>query len=240
MIEKDPNYWINPGFFIKYKDRFDLRKLARDRSLKHAVVNERTVEIPFTIKSIASLNEKSWILDLGCSESILPLQLAPLGFNVVGLDMRMYPYQADNFHFVNGDILNLPFKENSFDAVCCISTIEHIGIGFYNDSLSDDKADVAAVKQIKKVLKPNGHLILTVPFGKYLVTKQQRIYDMDRLSELFLGLTIKDIRYFIKEDSKIYKSNYWRRVSQAEISNADFSEDWTRSVCCVHLVKDDF
>ena len=45
---------------------------------------------------------------------------------------------------IKGDICNLPFKENSFDFILCNHVLEHI---------HDDKQ---AMKELSRVLKPNG------------------------------------------------------------------------------------
>lgn len=53
---------------------------------------------------------------------------------------------------VKMDILAIPFNENTFDVVLCNHVLEHV----------DD--DIAAMKEIKRVLKPGGFAILQVPF----------------------------------------------------------------------------
>ena len=129
----EDSLFINNPIFLKYKRRFDWRSLKRKPFIKKALLNERIIEIPFAIDALSGMVKSGKILDLGCMESVLPLFLAGLGFQVTGFDFRKYPYQAPNFKFVQGDILKMPFENGSFDAVTCVSTIEHIGIGFYSD-----------------------------------------------------------------------------------------------------------
>lgn len=50
-----------------------------------------------------------------------------------------------------GSILNIPFRENSFDSVCCLEVLEHV------------KDKEAAVKQIAKVLKHSGKVLVSTP-----------------------------------------------------------------------------
>lgn len=53
---------------------------------------------------------------------------------------------------VKMDIHSMPFRENVFDIVLCNHVLEHV----------DD--DIQALREIKRVLKPNGFAILQVPF----------------------------------------------------------------------------
>jgi SAM-dependent methyltransferase len=50
------------------------------------------------------------------------------------------------------DIASIPEPDASFDAIICIEVLEH---------LSDP---VQAIKEFSRLLKPNGHLIITAPF----------------------------------------------------------------------------
>lgn len=54
-------------------------------------------------------------------------------------------------HLRNASIYELPYPDNSFDAVICSEVLEH---------LSDD---AAALKEIRRVLKKNGVLLVSVP-----------------------------------------------------------------------------
>jgi len=50
-----------------------------------------------------------------------------------------------------GDITNLPFKNQKFDLIICSEVLEHV------------KNYPKAIKEFKRCLKPNGHLILSFP-----------------------------------------------------------------------------
>lgn len=74
------------------------------------------------------------VLDLGCGSGWLSVFISKYGFDVTGIDIAKPAIdlgklwaQEDNVKvdFLVGDLLNLPFKENTFDAVVCNSVLEH-------------------------------------------------------------------------------------------------------------------
>jgi len=76
--------------------------------------------------------------------------------------------------YVFGDLRDLDFRDERFDSVACISTIEHIGMDntMYAEDLeiakrSDPSEFVLAVKELKRVLKKDGSLYMSFPFGRY-------------------------------------------------------------------------
>lgn len=224
ITEKDvmeDSFFINSPVFLKYKRRFNWETLKRQAFIKKVLVNERIVEIPFVIKALSMAQEGCKVLDLGCMESLLPLFISGLGYDVTGFDFRNYPYKAPNFKFVQGSIMNLPFDNAHFDVVTCVSTIEHIGIGFYNDPKEGDSPDIIGMKEARRVLKPGGLLILTVPFGKAFVNNQQRIYDRKSLDRLILGFSLKEIRFF-RNVAVADGNNYWERIEQKEAESVQY------------------
>ncbi len=111
------------------------------------------------------------ILDVGPGSSRLPRFLAKAGARVTMLDMDM-PLEettvkkSKNLKFVLGDMTKMSFKDNKFDIVVCISAIEHVDMkkhGYYKKSDYKKRA-ILAVKEMTRVLKPNGLLYLTTDF----------------------------------------------------------------------------
>ena len=170
----------------------------------HIVINERVADYPFVHQNLG-LDGKGRILDVGCHGTKLVIELASLGYEVYGIDGIEYPLQHPNFTFVLGDICKTPFPDDFFDAVTAVSTIEHIGLGRYGDQLHSD-GDKIAMKEIKRILKPGGKAIITVPFGKKTVVYRgeiqlHRVYDSQALNELFSesGLGIVKINCIAKK-----------------------------------------
>lgn len=157
-------------------------------------MSERIVEIPFVLRNIAPEDQR--ILDVGCCESVLPFELAHLGYEVWAIDQRPYPLTHPNLNFVQGDICESGFASNFFDGVVCLSTLEHIGLGYYGDA-PHERGDLAAVNELWRVLKPGGKLLFTAPFGVPRET-WQRVYSSTQIRSLLVGFQLKQVRYFVK------------------------------------------
>ncbi|MGQ9462106.1 MAG: class I SAM-dependent methyltransferase [Candidatus Fervidibacter sp.] len=94
------------------------------------------------------------ILDLGCGTGGSFSLLRNFGV-VVGLDNSRlalsHARKRGMKHLTLGDALSLPFIDNSFDLVAILDVLEHL------------EDDCQALKEIWRVLKPEGKVVFTVP-----------------------------------------------------------------------------
>lgn len=162
-----------------------------------SLVTERIVEKAFVIRHLPDPPKR--VLDLGCCESQLPLELASNGYSVVGIDFRPYSLSHPQFDFLRGDLCHLPLKKESFDVVCSLSTLEHIGIGHYGDAQGAEFSDRRGVEEIIRVLRSGGRFILTVPFGCPGANAVHRVYGNKTLSELLEGMRVLHQSFAVKE-----------------------------------------
>jgi ubiquinone/menaquinone biosynthesis C-methylase UbiE len=95
------------------------------------------------------------ILDAGCGTGIFTLDFLTGGVQVVGLDIsrQMLKYAVKKatgypFFTVQGDMLYLPFKDNSFDKSVSITALEFI---------VDAKS---AVDELFRVTRPGGYVVV--------------------------------------------------------------------------------
>jgi len=111
-------------------------------------------EYPWALRR-ARLAPGSRVLDGGCGASIFPLFLQQLRCRVAALDPQP-PAPLDAIQYICGELQQLPFAAESFDAVFCISVIEHLPVD----------AMPRALHELARVLKPEGRLLLTTDFGR--------------------------------------------------------------------------
>ncbi|MCH7883413.1 methyltransferase domain-containing protein [Patescibacteria group bacterium] len=82
-----------------------------------------------------------------------------------------------------GDIHNLPFADDSQDAILCISVLEHI------------ENPIRACQKIHRVLKPNGYGFIYAPFLYYYHAEKGYYGDYWRFTRDFLAFLFKDFSY---------------------------------------------
>jgi ubiquinone/menaquinone biosynthesis C-methylase UbiE len=131
-------------------------------------------------------------LDFGCGTGAAAIHLASkLGLNVTGIDVdpeqiekaRVRSEQATNVRFLPADGTKLPFEDNEFDFVATHMVTHHIP-DWQN-----------ALRQMLRVLKPNGYLIYKdFVLPKWVVSLGKKI----RPSVGYL--TAEDLNQFAQEN----------------------------------------
>jgi len=213
-------------FLFRLPEKFVKKIFVEDYT-----VTERIIDNGFVFMSLHDLPYESKILDVGCCENTISLQLACLGFKVYGIDINEYPFYHPKLTFVKGSICKTNFEDNFFDAVIAVSTLEHIGLGWYGDSKED--SDIKAVNEIKRILKPRGKFILTVPYGVKQTTKVFRVYDKQDIKKLTEGFEIIDVRY-----SKNFEDKYWSVSTEEEVSKCGINKRGrNEGNICLLLIK---
>ncbi len=116
------------------------------------------------------LSPEDKILDLCCGQGRHSLELARRGFqNVEGLDRSHYliqkakseaKKQGFNAKFREGDARKIPYPADTFDVVMLLGN----SFGYF-ETIQDD---MRVLKEIFRVLKPQGRLLIDVANGKYL------------------------------------------------------------------------
>lgn len=117
-----------------------------------------------------------------------------------------YDYRPAALHLSDlsskrGDLLDLPFEDNSVDSLSCMHTVEHVGLGRYGDPIDPD-GDLKAIKELARVLKPGGTLLFVVPVGApRIMFNAHRIYSYKQVVDAFKDLKLKEFS-LIPDDYK--------------------------------------
>jgi hypothetical protein len=172
--------WFNPAVTV----------LHHDGTVRANDVNERIVEVPYVLGALGSLPPGSHILQLGATESTVPLSLAALGHDVLAADLRPYPLTHPRLRTLVGPIERWDGPERPLDAVVCLSAIEHAGLGASDEQPTDGDLDARIVARFGRWLRPGGELVLTAPYGTWDLGETQRVYDAPHLEALLAGWTV--------------------------------------------------
>ena len=149
--------WISSILFTLY-----LQYAKTLRPLFFGTPSERFIEYSWAIKNLRESDKR--ILDVGCGDSLFDCKLARLGHEVYAIDREsQYMAQKSKYCFLQADIVHAPFKEQSFDKIHALSTMEHIDEG--KPGLSKDQ--ITGMRNMCHILKNGGGLILTMPLGDY-------------------------------------------------------------------------
>jgi ubiquinone/menaquinone biosynthesis C-methylase UbiE len=99
---------------------------------------------------LESLQLKTPILDLGCGTGLLQKYLRTIKTNLIGIDISYEMLKHSKELCVQGDVENLPFKDNSFATVLSFTTFQNL-----------DSAE-KALTEVARVLQPNGLAVITI------------------------------------------------------------------------------
>ncbi|WP_212501089.1 methyltransferase domain-containing protein [Bradyrhizobium lablabi] len=214
-------------------------------------MDERVVEYPWAYARMKNVGK---MLDAGSTfNHDFLLQREPLhgaDLTIMTLAPEKRCYWRDGYSYVFGDLRRTMFGDRVFDTIASISTIEHVGLdnqmlytGDARDAESDRDGFVPAVKEFKRILKPGGVCLISVPFGKRDNLGWYQVFDLamiDRIIESFAP-TSCHIDYFG------YSRKGWSRQSAEALANATIydvhtGKGWdddlaasSRAVACLQL-----
>jgi len=149
-------------------------------------------------------SDKDIILDAGCGYGMYAFELSKKAKMVIGVDIQQEDIElankikkinnCNNINFHVQDITNLEFKNEYFNKILFLAVIEHI------------KNDKKALKELNRVLKRNGLLVIAAPSAKKTVEYKKvrpetKIIDgKEKITHeggiLEMGITIKVFQAF--------------------------------------------
>jgi len=167
--------------------------------------NERPIEFSFLFRELVEF----WpikILDIGTGMTALPHLMRNCGFHVTATDNVKDYWPAGminrHYHVINDDITDTKISE-AFDAITCISVLEHI------------PSHAHAMRSIYKLLKPGGRLILTCPYNEKRYIPNVYTLPESCVREAFPFVTQsfsrKEVDSWLSDNPfSLLKQEYWR------------------------------
>jgi SAM-dependent methyltransferase len=271
-LKSDRRPW-RPGY-VEYKAKYLAEVLRDEAMLKSFRVSDqlpdgygfrldaRVVEIPWVLARLA--RGTGHLLDAGSSLNhefvVRSPALADKKTTIVTLAPESECHWRLGISYVFGDLRDLGFRDGFFDAVACISTIEHVGmdntmyLGTKDITQRGDTREfLLAVQEMKRVLKPGGALYVTFPFGKYENHGWFQQFDSQLMDKLIEGFSPSRFNETIFR----YDPDGWRLSDRASCADCQFFDVHTskyfdpsskieyppdypageRAVACLELLK---
>lgn len=215
-------------------------------------LDERVVEYPWVL---ARLPATGWILDAGSTFSSPLLLERP---QVKGRRLFIFTLATDyvahdpNVSYVFGDFRERILQDALFETIVCISTLEHVGMAqsfAYSKSKPYAQADRTAYRgalaEFRRMLKPGGRLLLTIPFGPAEDHGWLQQYDAAGVRDVVaaFGGRVETETYYR------YRAAGWQVARPGECADAGYfnvhetkaidpdGAAAARAVACLELVK---
>lgn len=172
----------------------------KDKVGSYSLVNQtpsplhwsRQMEWPWAILE-SDLKPEHRVLDIGGSWAVMKYPIARRTANLVNYDKDGIALKAventiermgfsDKIFNVEGDVRSIPFSDDIFDRVFCISVLEHI-----------EKDHLTAIDEMVRMLKPGGVLMLSMDVV-LSGTAQDFHVGLKEANEIMKHLQISDVR----------------------------------------------
>lgn len=150
--------------------------------------------VPFFAQFVPEGNS---VCDLGCGDGFGSLKLSNAGYKVTGIDvseeMIARAKSVNNSdQFIKGDILNLPFPDDSFDAVIAINSLEWT------------EAPLKVLNEMQRVVKRGGFACIGIlgPTAAPRVNSYRRLYGEKVICNTMMPW----------EFEKLAVENHWKKI----------------------------
>ncbi|MFX1258305.1 MAG: class I SAM-dependent methyltransferase [Promethearchaeota archaeon] len=151
---------------------------------------------PETVRALVKLtciDSNSLLLDMGCGTGNYTAALKPFGKYVIGLDLSLGMIEKaidkfSNLKYINGNVIDLPFRSELFDGLYAIQVIHHI------------KDKFVFLKETYRILRKNGIIAIHTCSHDQINTYWYTYYFPEGLKiELNRFLDFKELTLLLKK-----------------------------------------
>lgn len=156
-------------------------------------LDERVVELPWLVSRLKQ--KDALLLDAGSTLNHKHLLLRDefMCRKIVCMTLSLeHRFRLSHVSYIQGDLRKTLFRDSVFDEIVCISVLEHIGMDntliytsdtSYKEANYDHYLDV--IREFARLLKPNGRLFFSVPFGRYENHGWLQQFDRSMLEKIY-------------------------------------------------------
>ena len=170
--------------------------------------------------------DKCKILDVGCIPGHLSHALKKMGHDVYGISYKVNKINLGiQIEECNVEDDSFPFEDSLFDVVIFTEVMEHL-----------IKSPVPALKEIHRVLKKGGYLILTTPNQLYIVRRILTLINI-LLFRSYMG-NIDNLKKRFLEIDSVYETHHYKytieeckallRWTNFKIIDYNYLQSWER------------
>jgi glycosyltransferase involved in cell wall biosynthesis/SAM-dependent methyltransferase len=187
--------------------------------------DERVVEFPW----LAGRSLSGRVLDAGSTLNHLHVlrRLRPRmdDLHIVTLAAEDRSFPRLGVSYLYADLRALPLADNVYDRVVSVSTLEHVGLDLQHfgadGTRSEDPQEAAlvAADELRRVVRPGGEVLITVPVGvpeRFDWVRALSLDELDQLIDRFAPVEV-DLTFFRHDGG-------WRRVGRDSVADARYRD----------------
>ncbi len=190
---------------------------GRPRDLRApAWSDERAIEIPWIL---SRYDGERRVLDVGTANAVAAYVEGLSDLRAPELVTVDLAEPAD----VIADVRRMPFPDDRFDLVFCVSTLEHVGgdnAVYGVDAARGENGHAAALRELHRVLTPGGRLLLSVPTGE----REDHGWHLQRAPLEWVELFERGGFVVFEDELYVLADDGWRTATLVEAEAAHYGD----------------
>ncbi|MCI8508649.1 MAG: DUF268 domain-containing protein [Lachnospiraceae bacterium] len=136
-----------------------------------------------------------WHWDVGSSVDGFISHLLSFRENINLIDIRPIQSDIEGVCYTCADATDMSgIEDESIESLSALCSVEHFGLGRYGDPI-DPNAWSKALHSFERVVKPGGHLYISVPVGNKnrLCFNAHRVFEIDTIINTFQDMELLEL-----------------------------------------------